>query len=90
MIPLYFFIFNLFCVAYFFAEFKNFYISNLILIIYSSYLFLLLISSKYSKKNFLKFPLVLCLIYLGNLLIGLGSFISIFGFKNITNFYKNT
>jgi GT2 family glycosyltransferase len=90
MIPLYFFIFNLFCVSYYFSEFKNYYISKIILFIYIFYLFLLLISSKYSKKNILKFPLVLFLIYIGNLLIGFGSFISIFGFKNIINFYKNT
>lgn len=32
----------------------------------------------YSKKNILNFPLALLLIYVGNLLIGFGSFISMF------------
>jgi GT2 family glycosyltransferase len=90
LIPLYFFIFNLFCAWFYFYEFNNFYISNLIIFIYSIYISLLIFSAKYSKKNILKFPLVLLLIYIGNLLIGFGSFISIFGFKNIINFYKNT
>ena len=90
LIPLYFFIFNLFCAWFYFYEFDNFYISNLIIFIYSIYISLLIFSAKYSKKNILKFPLVLLLIYIGNLLIGFGSFISIFGFKNIINFYKNT
>lgn len=90
LIPLYFFIFNIFFLIYVVFGTINFFISNLIILIYSLYLILLLFSSKYSDKNFFKFSLVLFLIYIGNLLIGLGSLISIFGLNKIINYYKNT
>ena len=89
LIPLYFFLFVIF-------SFLNFFLFNLaneinflIKVIFCLYLITLIVSVKFSLKNFLILPLVITLIFVGNFLIGFGSFISIFGFNNIINYYKN-
>ena len=89
LIPLYFFLFNLLSISYFFSGIRNNYISNVIILIYIFYLILLLISTRYNEKNILNYPFILLLIFLGNLSIGFGSLISIFGLNNIINYYKN-
>lgn len=89
LIPFYFFIFNVFYIIYKILNINISVISNLFITIYFAYFVLLIFSSKYSERNIFKFPIVLLLIFLGNLSIGFGSLISFFGIKKIFSFYKN-
>ena len=90
LIPLYFFLFIFFSILYFLVFNLDNEIDKFINFIFTLYFLIVLISSKNSIRRFLTLPFVILLISIGNILIGFGSFISIFGFNNIINYYKNS
>lgn len=67
------------------------FIKTSIKILYFSYFILVVYSSRHiEKKNIVYFLLIIFFVILGNILIGIGSFLSIFKINNIYKLYKNS